>query len=410
MAEYEDREHYIPLRTSDLVELLAKDPKLPVQEREDFRQFCKLVAATWHFEYHETLEKLKDLFAPFDPDAETIEVNPLPAEKRPERMNALFDQFVHLMEKANFKRLTRKDIDAATEGGASDWGINMHVDFDVFERVEVFVRGEAALERTKRHPIWFWRVEKKKVPSYRRIVLLLKLRKHKRIPDNIDTSRVYLKIFKDIPKLDLEMVLPGTSLQMPMTQKLKLGGSLLGTIGYAIYSLGYKLVAAVTALFTAAATFAFTAIEYALIAPFVILAGYGYKQWHGYQVTRLNYTKMLIESLYYQNLDNNLGVVTRLLDEAEEQECRETILAYYYLVKHAPAEGWSPEQLDDYVEMELEGKLKLKVDFEIGDALNKLEQLGIVTKAGDKYRALPLKSALERLDYKWDNYFQYNTA
>jgi hypothetical protein len=314
------------------------------------------------------------------------------------------------MERANFKRLTKKDIVAAVEGGASDWAVNMNVDFDVFERIELFVRGDQDVERTRRHPIWFWRRIKQKVPSYRRLVLLLKLKKHWRIPESVDTSCVYLKVFKDIPKLDLETVLPGTSMQMPWSQQLKLGGSLLGTVGYAVYSLGYKLIVALGALVTAATTFAFTAIEYALLAPFAILLGYGYKQWHGYQVTRLNYSKLLIESLYYQNLDNNLGVMTRLLDEAEEQECRETILAYYYLLKHAPPEGWDAGQLDDYIELELEGKLDLKVDFEIGDALEKLERLGIVTKSGGRYRAVPLEKALEKLDYRWDNYFQYNRA
>ena len=60
--------------------------------------------------------------------------------------------------------------------------------------------------------------------------------------------------------------------------------------------------------------------------------------------------------------------------------------------------------------MELEGRLGLKVDFEIGDALEKLERLGLVSKQGERYRAAPIETALERLDYRWDNYFQYNKA
>lgn len=410
MAEYADREHYIPLRKSDLIELLVKDSKLPVTEREPFRQFCRLVGAVWHFEYLETLERLKDEFAPFDPDRETVPLKPIMPDERPGKMDVLFDGFVKLMERANFKRLTRKDIDAATEGGASDWGVNLNVDFDVFERLEIFCRGEQDVLRTKRHPIFFWKKIEKKVPSYRRLVLLLKLRKNSKLPETIDTNDVFLKVFKDIPKLDLEMVLPGTSLQMPWHQQIKLGGSLVGTLGWGIYSLWTKLIGAIYAIAGLATTFAITAIEYALLAPFAVLLGYGYKQWHGYQVTRQQYAKMLIESLYYQNLDNNVGALTRLLDEAEEQECRETILAYYYLWKHAPADGWDSGQLDDYVEMELEGKLNLKVDFEIDDALAKLERLEIVRKVGEKYRAVPLEQALEKLDYRWDNYFQYNKA
>ena len=56
----------------------------------------------------------------------------------------------------------------------------------------------------------------------------------------------------------------------------------------------------------------------------------------------------------------------------------------------------------------LEGNARLKVDFEIGDALAKLERLRIVARTGESYRAQPLAKALEMLDWTWDNYFKYN--
>lgn len=56
MAEYKDREHFIPLRKSDLIELLSKDKKLSTEERESFRQFCTLVSSVFHFEYLKQLE------------------------------------------------------------------------------------------------------------------------------------------------------------------------------------------------------------------------------------------------------------------------------------------------------------------------------------------------------------------
>ena len=68
--------------------MLGKDAKVAFQEREPFRQFCKLVVAVWHFEYLETLEKLKDDYAPFDPDSTCKPLKPLPAEKRPQAAGA----------------------------------------------------------------------------------------------------------------------------------------------------------------------------------------------------------------------------------------------------------------------------------------------------------------------------------
>lgn len=409
MADITDREHYIPLRKSDLVAFLLKDAKLNSNERQPFQQFCKLVSAVWHFEYLETLEKLKDGYAPFDPDSVTKPLTPLPPDSRPAKMDRLFDDVVAIMEKANFKRMSRKDIDEAVEGGASDWGVNMSVEWDVFERMEIFSRGEGKVTRVKKHPLFFWRKDEKSVETYRRLVLLLKLRKHKSLPEGIDTNGVFLKVFKDIPKLDLEMVLPGTTMQMPGFQKLKMGGSLLGTFGYGIY----KTAATIWAGILAAAEFTYTAFTSAvgvIMGPVILLGGYAYKQYAGYQVTKQTYSKMLTESLYFQNLDNNNGVITQLVDEAEEQECRETLLAYFYLWKYAPAEGWTMDQLDKYIEMELEGKLELKVDFEVDDAIAKLEKLGIVTKSGENYRAVGLEQALERMDYRWDHYFEYNQA
>jgi hypothetical protein len=407
MAEYENREHYIPLRKSDLVKMLLKDSKLDASEHDRFRQFCKLVSAVWHFEYYETLDQLKDSFAPFDPDSTCKPLEPLARDKRPGEMDKLFERFVGLMEKANFKRLSRKDVEAAIEGGASDWGINMNVDWEVFERLEVFVRGDVMTRRTKRGSIFFWKTETKEVETYQRVVLLLKLRKHKRLPSSIDVEGVFLKMFKDIPKVDLEMVLPGTSLQMPIMQKSKLGVSLIGTLGYGVFKVFQQVMTAVKELLGATLETA-THAGGLLWGPVMLLGGYAYKQYAGYQTTKQNYAKMLTESLYFQNLDNNAGVITQVIDEAEEQECRETILAYYYLWKHAPSQGWNQGQLDDYIEMELEGKLSLKIDFEVDDAIAKLEKLQIVRKNGDNYVAVGIDEALKKLDHRWDHYFEYN--
>ena len=49
MAEYTDREHFIPLRKGELIELLCSEKGVSREEQDLFRQFCKLVTATFHF-------------------------------------------------------------------------------------------------------------------------------------------------------------------------------------------------------------------------------------------------------------------------------------------------------------------------------------------------------------------------
>ncbi len=399
MAEYKDREHFIPLRKSDLVELLCADKSLPAGEREPFRQFCVLASATFHFEYLKQLEELKDAYASFDPDADTRAIKPLEPDERRRRQDELFDKFAALMERANFKHLTTEDIRGALVQVATDLGTVLDVDLGLFERLEVFVRGDVKKKQTRRRWQRLWQKEEVVLPTYQRLVLIAKLRPHRRLDRDVNTEAVYLKVFKDIPKMDQEMLLPGARVRLTRTDlglivyPLALGvGLMLYNIGLSIFQSGLGAGLAGLGLWSLAGA----------------LGGYGYKSYHSYQVKKQSYTLRLTKSLYYKNLDNNTGVLMRVLDEAEEQECRETFLAYFCLWRFAPPQGWTAEQLDDYVELYLEGSANLKVDFEIGDALAKLERLKIVRKQGGFYQAVPLDKALEMLDWTWDNYFKYN--
>src|SRR6516162_8650283 len=129
MAEYKDREHFIPLRKSDLIELLCRDKKLmSATERESFRQFCRLVSSVFHFEYLQQLEELKDAYAPFDPDADTKSLRPMPPEEQQRQEEKLFEKFTALMERGNFKRLTREEIQKTLGALTSEWGVQTVVD------------------------------------------------------------------------------------------------------------------------------------------------------------------------------------------------------------------------------------------------------------------------------------------
>jgi hypothetical protein len=404
MAEYEDREHFIPLRKSDLVQLLCKDKRLTLQEREAFRQFCLLVSHVFHFEYLQQLEALKDDYSPFDPDADTKPLSPLVSDERHKRQDQLFEKFSALMERGNFKHFAPDEVRATLQGLKSEFGISTDVDLNLFERLEMFARGDVVSKRTRRNWWTFWKQEDIHVPLYQRLVIIAKLRPSRRLDKDINTDSIYLKILKNIPKKDLDMLLPGARVRLSRMDKALIIYPLLTGVGVMLWKIAQTVGGQVVGGVMAAGGtvgFAWWSIAGAL-------GGYGYKSYHSYQIKKQNYNLRLTKSLYYQSLDNNTGVLMRVLDEAEEQECRETFLAYFCLLKYAPAEGWSSEQLDDYVEMYLEGNANLKVDFEIGDALAKLERLKIVEKVGKAYRARPLDKALEMLDWTWDNYFKYN--
>jgi hypothetical protein len=415
MPELRDREHFIPLRKQELLDMLCSHPGLRREEADEFRQFARLLGATYHFQYQQRLEEIKTAYAPFDPDADTRPLVRLTADERQQRLNRLFSDFAWLMDRANFKHLCRGDLEPYHRT-ASDWGVRMDVDYSCFERLAIFARGDVEQKRTRRRWQNFFRLESTMVPVFQRLVLILKLRPHKRLSQSADTESVYIKIFKDIPKLDLNMLLPGARVMMSPLDRGQISLPLVTGFGML---LSRPLLAILHVLLPFVALGRWAGEEFIRSGgsptwAFWGLAtgslGYGYRSYYGYRQTRQRYRLTLTESLYFQNLDNNGGVLVRLLDEAEEQECREALLAYFFLWRHAGERGWTSGELDSAVEGYLEKTCGVKVDFEIADAIAKLEKLQIVEKLADRFSARPLPVALRVLDRAWDDYFKYTTA
>src|SRR5579875_3516068 len=331
MAEHKDREPFLPLRKNDLIELLCGDEKLSAGERELFRQFCVFVSAVFHFEYLKQLEELKDAYAPFDPDADTQTLHPISDEERRKDEAQLFARFAALLERANFKRLTHEELQRALQEVATVSGIHTHVDLNLFEHLDIFIRGDVMGRIYCRSWRKWGRKEERLVPLYQRLVLMVKLRPHKRLDRDIDTSRVYLKIFKDIPKTDPDMLLPGARVRMTKLDKALIAYPLVAGISIMLWEIGTQVVPDLGKLgLSALASGVGAAATWGVAAA---LGGYGYKTYHTYQVKKQDYSLRLTKSLYFKGLDNNTGVLMRLLDEAEEQECRETFLAYFCLWK-----------------------------------------------------------------------------
>lgn len=336
MAAHHDREHFIPLRRSDLVNLLVG--QLPPGEDALFRRFCDLLCDRVHIEFYRLLERLKDDYAPFDPDTDTRLLHSIDVMARAARVDRLFLAFDRLLARANYRRLTEEEV-LATQFGSSQWGLDMSIDLTVFERFALYVRGRNTGKRTIRSFRTWFRNKSIDVEIYQRLVVILKQRPHIRLGKDPDIRNVFLKLFKDIPTADLEMLIPGARLSMPKMERGKLGFSLLS--GLVIIS--WQLL---KPLFTLAQAAAGGAVAYGPFGIVAALFGYGYRQYYGYQFSLKSYNLKLAQSLYYQNLDNNSGVLHRLLDSAEEQESREAILAYFYLLKFgATANGFRSTRL-----------------------------------------------------------------
>jgi len=387
MAEYASREHFIPIRRWELVRLLAN--QLPPDESPPFLRFCELLSDRVHLEFYKLLERLKNDYAPFDPDADTTSLQIIEGDERAKREEGLFHAIDRLLIKANFRQLSEPELMACQEG-ASYWGVDMNVDLTAFERFRMYVRGQSTGTRTLRSWRTFFRKRQITVEIYQRLVVVLKQRPHKRLGPDPDVRSVFLKLFKDIPTMDLEMLIPGAKLQMPKMERGKLGLSIVS----GLLLLAWQLL---KPLFIFAKAAAAGAVAYGPLGIIAALFGYGYRQYYGYQFSLKTYNLKLAQSLYYQNLDNNAGVLFRLLDTAEEQECREAILAYYYLWRYAGDNGMTAVELDALIETQLTRTADVPCDFEIDDALRKLDLVGITQIDDDRFTVCSIEEATAKL-------------
>jgi hypothetical protein len=379
-------EHFIPLRRAELSARLLAMPDLREQERVRLAQLFDRLSTSIHADFYRRLDALKNLYAPFDPDLTSTGPRPDAAQATRERMRELFDAFDELAERANYRALTLGDLNKALSS-CSHWGLNLELDIQAFERLEIYARGSILGKRQRRRLRNWLRVEEADVPVFERLIVMFRLAPTRKIRRYLDADSVFIKLFKEIPQLDLDMLLPATSVRMSLLDRVKILVPTLSGLAIAIWK-----------IFQGALLAAFAGI-YGLLAVLGLVGGtigYGIRSFYGYLNTKNKYQLSLTESLYYQNLDNNAGVFFSLLDEAEEQENCEAMLAYYFLWRHGGSAGLSAGQLDATVEQYLDGLAGRTVDFEVADALAKLYRFGIAEKEGDEVRALEPETALER--------------
>lgn len=399
---------FIPFSRKHLVEQCLSDSALSAADAESFRRLSMLLNSILHFEFHQLQEAIKQAYAAHDPNSDTRD---LPSLSSSEGDHSLKELLARVLDKANYEAVTEADLKAAL-AESSLFKIRLQVDFDDFDEVLLFCRGESVRQETVSQ--WFGlRRQVISFINYDRVVVYLKFRQQL-VSDNpnCQAGTTMLKLFQNVPKADLEMLFPNTRIKMRPLDKLmigvpaaigggvvvstKLGGSLILLASMAGYWLGAH---------HEPVTLDKSALI-ALLAGLAALGAHSWKQFNNFKNRKLRFIQTLTQNLYFKNLDNNAGVFYRLLDEAEEEESKEALLAYYFLL--TSSQPLTARSLDARIEQWLEQTLGGRVDFEIEDALQKLLRLELISgDAGGAYKAIDLGQALKSLDRYWDNLFPY---
>jgi hypothetical protein len=136
-----------------------------------------------------------------------------------------------------------------------------------------------------------------------------------------------------------------------------------------------------------------------------VLGLYLFRQYKGYVNKKNNFKKMLTDSLYFKNLGNNGAVFHTLLDASEEEEIKECILAYMFLLNHPDIDSIT---LDELIEHWIQETFSFSLDFDVNDALQKLQKIGLASEINNNWNVIPLREALIRMDEIWDRIFDFN--
>ena len=125
-----------------------------------------------------------------------------------------------------------------------------------------------------------------------------------------------------------------------------------------------------------------------------------------YQKTREKYQTQVSKDLYFKGQANNAAVINMLVDLSEEQEVKEALLAYTFLLVEQDREH-DQESLDARIEDWLKKEFGHDVDFEVDDAIGKLEDMKLLQTDGGGLSVKPIDEALAILDEYWDNLYDY---
>jgi len=397
-------ERFIPVAFDELFERGIED--LDISRKSEHKTFASLLRSFYHAKFHYELLELKSLYFPFNPDADTLTLKTYSFDAYETIKTKLLSRIRPLLNHANYEELTQEALSKAMND-ISPYGVEVNVDFDDFEEIVLFIRGEAKREeehRTLRS--LYLNKERFSVKIYRRLFLLIKpktvqkraeeilqkeggdiekikKRLRKSTPvliENSTNERIYLKLFKDIPQADLEMLFPNTKVKISMHDKIKIGVTGGGGTAGGIFTFITKLSAAIDPL-----------------SFLIALGAFGGVLWRQIKTIfthQTRYMAALAKNLYFYNLDNNAGVLSYMIDMAEAEESKEALLAYLFL--SASDRVLKRQELDEKIEEYMLEKYKIPMDFEVDDGIKKLLELGIVSESEE---GLHVKSVDEAIVY-----------
>ena len=408
-------EHFLPVTRYALIERLTRPQAWAPGIAKDAQRFFRFLDY-WRQQQHAMrLMRLVEAYEPFSPDSDLFVTRQYTDAERRDMQARVVSGVTYLVQQANYKIVPREKVEATILSQESHYGLDLKVDFDAFEELIVCYRGESTTKVKRRNAKRFFRKEAFSVPIFRRMLVMFKLKsverhiedvrrhldlsqqdaaKHVRrsrghIPEQIKADNIYIKIFKNIPKSDVEMVFPNTQVKFRTKDKVWLGVTGSAAVGAGVVGAADKLALAFSNSITAAGA----------------VGGLGlvmFRQVMNFMNQKQRYMQVLAQNLYFHAMADNRGAMTKLADRAAEEDFKEEILLYSVLAKE-PVRRSELDEVDKAIQAYVERTFGLQVDFDLQDALERLMVDGLVSEGPDGVlSALSPKAAADHIDSMWD--------
>ncbi|KAA3479475.1 aminopeptidase [Gossypium australe] len=249
------------------------------------------------------------------------------------------------------KKVPRKDEDISAD---------LHVERIRLEKMELSIRNLITKTTIQE-------------PTFDRIIVVYRKKSEGREKER----GINIKHFKNIPMADLEIVLPEKKNPglTPMDWVTFIASALVG------------LVAVITSLEMPKADL------WVIFAILSTVVGYCAKTYLTFEANLAAYQNLITQSMYEKQLDSGRGTLLHLCDDVIQQEVKEVIIAFFILMEQGKA---TAKELDQRCEDLLREEFGESCNFDVDDALAKLEKLKVISKdPTGKYASLGLTRANE---------------
>jgi Protein of unknown function (DUF3754) len=216
---------------------------------------------------------------------------------------------------------------------------------------------------------------------------------------------VLFKYFRHIARGDLEALFPNVRVVMSVFDQFALGvPAVVGGVPILL-----KLASTLTVLFAVIGFYLGvngtlhdndTEQALAALSGLFALGAFMLRQWGNFHRQSLIHQKQVTDNIYYRNINNNSGIFNYLIGEAEEQDWKEALLAYFgLLTATAPL---TRQALGARVEALLVEMFSVQVAFGSDAALAQLADLDLLCEESGRFSVPPLAEALVRLEKEWE--------